>query len=72
MATKVELEKENELLRELLDGRVTISHSTFNGGPQAEVCKAVTHIALALETAAEALVGPKAPLLNIVDSHDDD
>ncbi len=57
MPTKAELEKENELLRELGQNAVTVSHCNFRGSPSGKVCKAVTQIAKTLEQAAKALAG---------------
>ena len=63
MATKAQLETENEILKELVDCGTTIRDCNFQGSPSGDVCSAVEAIAGALRVAGKAL--ESAPMLNI-------
>lgn len=56
MKTKAELQKENDLLRDLVKPSIEISDSTFMGSPNEQKCEAVGKIAGALKEAAKALI----------------
>lgn len=57
MATKAELQAENDLLQKLTGKGTVIKDCVFHGSPSAEVVSAVLQIAVALEHAARALQG---------------
>jgi len=62
---KDDLQKENDLLRDLVSTGTRIEGCTFNGSPSGEVCAAVTALAVANTAAAEALNGINSPMLTI-------
>ena len=64
MTTKAELEKENELLREMTRSGTTVSGCTFTGSATDAQCEAVKEIAIALGHAAQALRGTPALVIN--------
>lgn len=66
MTTKAELEKENELLREVAGHGTMIKDCHLTGSATDAQCEAVKEIAIALQYAAKALNG--TPLIQIGDN----